>query len=188
MAIKLIFFQIRFSANSSSGKISRSHLCRYFSTYPQSWWEFLVVFTDILRATFCNHRESPDNFFELLIISPKIPFDELFLKTILKTSSDIYFFENFRKSDRAPDNFLTVDRKWSGHWRFSRSEAFRVRVWYTLWAMLRHIAWTSWNRIGKKRHTRNRLFALKTGYYLSSVSAFPSGSFKTAVRNGHLFR
>ena len=26
-----------------------------------------------------------------------------FLKTILKTSSDIYFFENFRKSDRAPE-------------------------------------------------------------------------------------
>ena len=58
-----------------------------------------------LRATFCNHRESPDNFnfFELLLISPKIPFDELFLKTILKTSRDIYFFENFRKSDRAPE-------------------------------------------------------------------------------------
>ena len=75
--------------------------------------------------------------------------------------------------------FLAVDRKWSGHWRFSGSEAFRVRVWYTLWAMLRHIAWTSWNRIGKKRHTRNRLFALKMGYFLSSVSAFPSGSFKS---------
>ena len=59
----------------------------------------------LLRATFCNHRESPDsfNFFESLIISPKIPFDELFLKTILKTSSDIYFFENFRKIDRAPE-------------------------------------------------------------------------------------
>ena len=43
------------------------------------------------RATFCNHRESPDNFnfFELFIISPKIPFDELFLKTTLKTSGDI---------------------------------------------------------------------------------------------------
>ena len=55
----------------------------------------------LFRATFCNQRESPDNFnfFELLIISPKIPFDELFLKTILKTSSDIYFFENFRKID-----------------------------------------------------------------------------------------
>ena len=47
----------------------------------------------VLRATFCNHRESPDNFsfFESFIISPKIPFDELFLKTILKTSGDIYF-------------------------------------------------------------------------------------------------
>ena len=58
----------------------------------------------ILRATFCNHRESPDNFsfFELLILSPKISFDELILKTILKTSSDIYFFKTFRKSDRAP--------------------------------------------------------------------------------------
>ena len=51
------------------------------------------------RATFCNHRESPDSFsfFESLIISPKIPFDDLFLKTILKTSSDIYFSENFQK-------------------------------------------------------------------------------------------
>ena len=75
--------------------------------------------------------------------------------------------------------FLAVDRKWSGHWRFSRSEAFRVRVWYTLWVMLRHIAWTSWNRIGKKRHTRNRLFVLKMGYFLSLVSPFPSGSFKS---------
>ena len=57
-----------------------------------------------LRATFCNHRESPDNFsfFESLILSPKISFDELILKTTLKTSSDIYFFKNFRKSDRAP--------------------------------------------------------------------------------------
>ena len=59
----------------------------------------------LLRATFCKNRESPDNFnfFESLIISPKIPFDELFPKTVLKTSSDIYFFENFRKSDRAPE-------------------------------------------------------------------------------------
>ena len=50
----------------------------------------------LFRATFCNHRESPDNlgFFESLILSPKIPFDELFLKTILKTSTDIYFFKN----------------------------------------------------------------------------------------------
>ena len=71
------------------------------------------------------------------------------------------------------------DPKWWGRWRFSRSEAFRVRVWHTLWAMLRHIAWTSWNRIGKKRHTRNLLFDLKMGYSLSSVSAFPSGSFKS---------
>ena len=32
-----------------------------------------------------NHREFPDNFtfVESLIISPKIPFDELFLKNIL---------------------------------------------------------------------------------------------------------
>ena len=74
--------------------------------------------------------------------------------------------------------FLTVDRKWWGRWRFSRSEAFRVRVWYTLYAMLRHIAWTSWNRIDKKRHTRNILFALKIGYFLSSLSAFPSGRWK----------
>ena len=38
----------------------------------------------LLRATFCNHRESPDNFnfFESIILPPKIPFDELFLKTI----------------------------------------------------------------------------------------------------------
>ena len=28
--------------------------------------------------------------------------------------------------------FLTVNRKWSRHWRFPRSEAFRVRVWNTL--------------------------------------------------------
>ena len=58
----------------------------------------------IIRATFCNHRESPDNFnfSESLIIFPKIPFDELFLKTILKTSGNIYFFEIFRKTDRAP--------------------------------------------------------------------------------------
>ena len=75
--------------------------------------------------------------------------------------------------------FPTVDRKWWGRWRFSRSEAFRVRVWYSLWAMLRHIAWTSWNRIAKKRHTRNILFALNMGDFLSSVSAFPSGSFKS---------
>ena len=58
-----------------------------------------------LRATFCKNRESPDNFnfFESLIISPKIPFDELFPITVLKTSSVFYFFENFRKSDRAPE-------------------------------------------------------------------------------------
>ena len=45
----------------------------------------------LFRATFCNHRECPDNFcfFDSLILSPKIPFDELFLKTILKTSTDI---------------------------------------------------------------------------------------------------
>ena len=57
------------------------------------------------RATFCNHRESPDNFnfFESLISSPKIAFDELFLKPILETSGNIYFFENFRKSDRAAE-------------------------------------------------------------------------------------
>ena len=58
----------------------------------------------LLRATFCNHRESPDNFnfFESLIISPKIPFDELLLTNIVKTSGDIYFFKNVRKSDRPP--------------------------------------------------------------------------------------
>ena len=57
------------------------------------------------RATFCNHRESPDNFifFESLIGSPKIPFDELLLKPILETSGNIYFFKNFRKSDRAAE-------------------------------------------------------------------------------------
>ena len=57
------------------------------------------------RPTFCIHRESPDNFnfFELLISSPKIAFDELFLKPILETSGNIYFFENFRKSDRAAE-------------------------------------------------------------------------------------
>ena len=59
----------------------------------------------LYRATFSNHRECPDkfSFFESLILPPKIPFDELFLKTILKTSTDIYFFENLRKSDRAPN-------------------------------------------------------------------------------------
>ena len=64
-----------------------------------------AITIDTLRATFCNHQESPDNFnfFESLIISAKIPFDELFLKTMLKTWSDIYFFENFRKIDRAPE-------------------------------------------------------------------------------------
>ena len=58
---------------------------------------------DTLRATFCNHGESPDNlnFFESLIISSKLPFDELFLKTTLKT---IYFFENLRKTDHAPES------------------------------------------------------------------------------------
>ena len=75
--------------------------------------------------------------------------------------------------------FLTVDRKWSRHWRISRLEAFRVRAWYTLWAMLRRIAWNSWNRICKKRHTRNRLFALKMDNFRSLVSAFRSGSFQS---------
>ena len=75
--------------------------------------------------------------------------------------------------------FLTVDRKWWGRWRYSLSKAFRVRAWYSLRAMLRHIAWTSSNRIAKKRQTRNTLFALKMGDFLSSVSAFPSGSFKS---------
>ena len=65
----------------------------------------LIRFNLELRVTFCNHRESPDNFnfFESLIISPKVPFDESFLKNILKTSSDIYLFEHFRKTDRAPE-------------------------------------------------------------------------------------
>ena len=69
--------------------------------------------------------------------------------------------------------FLTLDRKWWWRWRFSRSEAVRVRVWYTLWVMLRHIAWTSWNRIVKKRHSRNILFALKWAifYHRSRHSA-----------------
>ena len=52
-----------------------------------------------------NARQSPDNFnfFESIILSPKVPFDELFLKTILKTSGDMYFFKKFRASDRAPE-------------------------------------------------------------------------------------
>ena len=65
----------------------------------------LVNFKTALRATFCNHGESSDNFsfFESLILSPMMPFDELFLKTTLKTSSDIYFFKTCRKSDLAPE-------------------------------------------------------------------------------------
>ena len=66
------------------------------------------------------------------------------------------------KCDRAKHH-VVLQRCYAGvlfewnhsHWRFSRSEAFRVRFWFYLWAMLRHIACTSWNRIGKKRHTRN---------------------------------
>ena len=91
----------------------------------------------------------------------------------------VWFQKLKRRNEFCLPYFLTVDRKWWGRWRFSRSEAFRVRVWYSLWAMLRHIAWTSWNRIAKKRHTRNILFALNMGDFLSSVSAFPSGSFKS---------
>ena len=115
----------------SDERQSHWKLCRYiaFRSRNFDWkartcapWTFMHVCTkwdarttiqgcskndlrNLLRATFCNHRESPDsfNFFEFLIISPKIPFDELFLKNILKTSSDINFFENFRKSDRAPE-------------------------------------------------------------------------------------
>ena len=74
--------------------------------FTQKFWQASQDHQKLhLRATFCNHRESPDNFnfFDSLIISPKIPFDELFLKTILKTSSDIYFFENFLKTDRATE-------------------------------------------------------------------------------------
>ena len=91
----------------------------------------------------------------------------------------VWFQKLKRRNECCLPVHRTVGRKWWGRWRFSRSEAFRVRVWYTLWEMLRHIAWTSWNRIAKKRHTRNILFALKMGDFLSSVSAFSSGSFKS---------
>ena len=60
----------------------------------------------ILRTTFCNHRESPDNFnfFESLIISPKIPFDELFLKKHIKIFERYLLFQTiFRKTNRAPE-------------------------------------------------------------------------------------
>ena len=66
-----------------------------------------------LRATFCSHRESPDsfNFFESLKISPKIPFDELFLKTTLKTSSDIYFFEKLIEHRKSRFSSVNYARK-----------------------------------------------------------------------------
>ena len=54
---------------------------------------FLNLGVKGLRATFCKNRESPDNFnfFESLIISPKIPFDELFPKAVLKRSGRAVF-------------------------------------------------------------------------------------------------
>ena len=49
------------------------------------------------------------------------------------------------------------------------------------------IAWTLWNRIVKKRHAKNILFALKMGYFYHR-SWHSQVVIVKAVRNGYLFR
>ena len=61
-----------------------------------------VLKIGVIKSVSVTINNLRKHFFESLIISPKIPFDELFLKTILKTSGDIYSFENFQKTDRTP--------------------------------------------------------------------------------------